>query len=360
MTDDSTGFPAPRAHLARLIITVMVGLAGGALGNYVGIPLPWMLGSFICCAVLSIVGVHLVGLPGGRETGQLMVGVAIGMRLTAATWATTLSLLPAMFVGTLFVVAMTMGAALLLMALTGIDQRTAFFATAAAGMAEMANVAQQHGGDPDVVSLMHAIRVASVVAIVPLLVVAFGNPGHVLPPGEAAVSLPLLLLALCMAWLAALALRHSPVPNPWLVGPIFLGAALSGSGLLTVTVPGKLIVVAQLLIGISLGVRFKRDLLLRLPRMVVAGLAVSAYMIISSAGAAWVLAALSGLPYVTSFLAMAPAAVTEMVITAKVMNLDTEIVAAFHVMRIALIASTILLSFALFEWLTSLWQGTRG
>ncbi|MGL6251682.1 MAG: AbrB family transcriptional regulator, partial [Billgrantia desiderata] len=90
-------------------------------------------------------------------------------------------------------------------------------------------------------------------------------------------------------------------------------------------------------------------LLLRLPRVVAAALAVSAYMIVSSAGAAWVMSAASGLPYVTSFLALAPAAVTEMVITAKVMNLDAEIVAAFHVMRIAVIASTILLTFALFE-----------
>ncbi|MCE8030434.1 AbrB family transcriptional regulator [Halomonas daqingensis] len=330
-------------------LALLVGSLGGVAAVYWGIPLPWMLGPFLGCAVASVVGVSLAGLPKGREGGQVIVGLAIGMRMTAAAMATTAVLLPAMLAGTLFVVAMTMIAALLLKPLARVDHRTAFFATAAAGMADMATVAQQRGGDPDVVSLTHAIRVASVVAVVPVLVIGFGEPGDLVQAGSAIESLPLLALALGLAWLTALLMRPLPFPNPWLVGPIFLGAALSGSGLLTVAIPELLIILAQLLIGISLGVRFKRTLLLRLPRVVAAALAVSAYMIVSSAGAAWVMSAASGLPYVTSFLALAPAAVTEMVITAKVMNLDAEIVAAFHVMRIAVIASTILLTFALFE-----------
>lgn len=331
-------------------IALVIGVTGGFLASQFGIPLPWMLGPFVCCAIASIGGLSLEGLPKGREIGQVIVGLVIGMRMTAAALATTLALLPAMFAGTLFVVVMTMGAALMLMPLARVDHRTAFFATAAAGMADMATVAEQRGGDPNVVSLMHAIRVASVVAVVPVLVFAFGEPSTaVMVSSGASQSWGHVVVALLLALGTAIAIRPLPFPNPWLVGPIFLGAALSGSGLLIVAVPEWLVLVAQLLIGISLGCRFKRELMMRLPRVVAAALLVSSYMIIASAGAAWVMSAMSGLPYVTSFLALAPAAVTEMVITAKVMNIDAEIVAAFHVMRIALISSTILVTYMLFE-----------
>lgn len=333
-----------------MVLAIVIGTMGGAVASALGVPLPWMLGPFLACAAASITGLRLMGLPKGREIGQVVVGLAIGMRMTTAALAATLTLLPAMFAGTLFVVVMTMLAALLLMPLARVDARTAFFATAAAGMADMATVAQQRGGDPDVVSLMHAIRVASVVAVVPVMVIAFGEPGVLVESAsQASHSLAALGLALGLALATALLIRPLPFPNPWLVGPIFLGAAMSGSGLLTVAIPELLIILAQWLIGISLGCRFKRTLMFRLPRVVLAAMIVSAYMIGASAVAAWIMAALSGLPYVTSFLALAPAAVTEMVITAKVMNLDAEVVAAFHVMRIAVIASTILLTFSLFE-----------
>lgn len=327
-----------------------IGVTGGFLANQVGIPLPWMLGPFLFCAAASISGLSLKDFPKGREMGQVIVGLAIGMRMTSAALASTLVLLPAMFVGTLFVIVMTMGAALLLIPLARVDHRTAFFATAAAGMADMATVAEQRGGDPDVVALMHAIRVASVVALVPLLVFTFGESGAVVMVStDASHAWGAIFLALLLAFATALAIRPLPFPNPWLVGPIFLGSTLSGSSLLIVAIPELMIVIAQLLIGISLGCRFKRELLMRLPRVVAAALLVSTYMIFASAGAAWVMSTVSGLPYVTSFLALAPAAVTEMVITAKVMNIDAEIVAAFHVMRIAVIASTILVTFMLFE-----------
>jgi uncharacterized membrane protein AbrB (regulator of aidB expression) len=72
-------------------------------------------------------------------------------------------------------------------------------------------------------------------------------------------------------------------------------------------------------------------------------------MVAAAAAGAVLLAATSGLPYTTSFLALAPAAVTEMVITAQAMDIDAQIVTAFHVMRIAVVSSTILLVFALFR-----------
>jgi membrane AbrB-like protein len=265
-----------------------------------------------------------------------------------------------MVAATVFVIAITTLAALLHAALAGIDHRTAFFATAAGGMADMAIVAQERGGDPTAVSVTHAIRVASVVSVVPFLAFAFGAHGAgTADTAPASDNLLLLALALGLAYCVALLLRPTPLPNPWLVGPIMLGTLLGASGLLLVHVPWALIVVAQVLIGTWLGCRFRREVIARLPRVALSALAVSGVMVLAAAGGAVALAGSSDLPYTTSFLALAPAAVTEMVITAQAMDLDPQIVTAFHVMRIAVVASTILFVYAAFRKLLEAAGGPR-
>ncbi len=346
--------------LTRILLTLVLAALAGALANVVRMPLPWMLGPLFACAAVSLMGYRAEFVPMGRELGQVAVGLAVGMRFTPAVLATTLALLPHMLAATLFVIVVTTAAALLHAALAGIDHKTAFFATAAGGMADMAVVAQERGGDPAAVSVTHAIRVAGVVSVVPFLVSAFGSQGSgAADTGGASDNLLLLAFALGLAYATALLLRPTPLPNPWLVGPILLGTVLGASGLLLVQVPWALIVVAQILIGTWLGCRFRREVISRLPRVALAALAVSCVMIAAAAAGAAVLSAVSDLPYMTSFLALAPAAVTEMVITAQAMNLDPQIVTAFHVMRIAIVASTILLVYALFRKLLEAFGGPR-
>lgn len=351
---DTAGKPVTkrfdRARLLRIALTLSIAALAGALASVIRMPLPWMLGPLFAVGAASLIGYRMEHVPMGREFGQVAIGLAVGMRFTPAVLATALSLLPHMAVATIFVIVVTSLGAVLHAVLAGIDKDTAFFATAAGGMADMAVVAQERGGDPVAVSVTHAIRVAVVVTTVPFLVFAFGSPGTAADPGYAASdNLLILALSLALAYGAALLMRHTPFPNPWLVGPIFLGTALGASGLLLVEVPWLLIVLAQIVIGIWLGCRFRREVIARLPRVALSGLAVSLCMVAAAAGGAALLAGSSGLPYTTSFLALAPAAVTEMVITAQAMNIDAQIVTAFHVMRIAVVSSTILLVFALFR-----------
>src|SRR3546814_14547039 len=72
-------------------------------------------------------------------------------------------------------------AAVLLQKLGGVDRRTSFFATAAAGLAEMAVVAHQKAADSDTVAVVHLIRVTAIVTTVPFLVTIFGTEGAVNP-----------------------------------------------------------------------------------------------------------------------------------------------------------------------------------
>jgi uncharacterized protein len=354
----ATQRPTGARRFGWIALTYVIATVAGAVAVWIGIPLPWMLGPFFVFAALSVTGHEFELIPMGREIGQVAIGTAVGLRFTGEVLLAVATLLPAMVIATVYVMAFTMLAAFIIRPLAKLDANTAFFATAAGGMADMAHVAKRFGGAPGSVAVVHAMRVSLVVAVVPFLVFFFGAHGAATAAGHAPENLLLVAFALGCGFLAAVLLRGSPFPNRWLVGPILAGIALGVTGLVEVTIPRLLIVLAQIALGTWLGCQFRRDMLLALPRVTASAVVVSVFMIICAAFGAYVLTAMTGLPYTTSFLALAPAAVTEMVLTAQVMNLDAEVVSAFHVMRIAVISSTILVMFKVYTKLREAMGGS--
>ena len=353
------GRPPLSRLLKRLALTYAIAIVAGAVASWLSIPLPWMLGPFFVFAALSLSGFTFELMPMGREIGQVAIGTAVGLRFTGDVLIAVVTLLPAMFLATAYVIAFTMLAAFLIRPMAKFDANTAFFATAAGGMADMAHVAERHGGAPGSVAVVHSMRVSLVVAVVPVLVYYFGEHGTSMPmQGHSADNLLLVAFALGAGFLGAMALKGSPLPNRWLSGPILVGMVMGVSGLVQVTIPGIVIVVAQIALGTWLGCRFQRDMLAALPRVTASAIVISVYMILCAALGAVALSWMTGLAYVTSFLALAPAAVTEMVLTAQVMNLDAEVVSAFHVMRIVVIASSILLTFKLYQKIREITGGS--
>jgi uncharacterized protein len=334
---------------ARLALTLVIGAIGGFAASSVKMPLAWMLGPFIACALVSLTGVPLRAIPHGREVGQVIVGLSVGMRFTVAVLAATAALLPAMFLSIVVVIVVTTVAAFMLMPIARVDRTTAFFATAAAGMADMAHIAEARGGNPSAVAVVHAIRVALVVLSIPLLVYTFGEHGHVTHNGHPAPhDIPKLILVLAIGYFGSRLFGLTKFPNPWLIGGVVIGGFLGVMDLLVVSFPRIIVILAQLAIGISLGARFERELIVQLPRVALGAVIVTVVMIIAAAIGALVLSHLAGLPYSVSLLSIAPAAVTEMTLTAQAMNVDPQIVTAFHVMRIALVEASILVAYAIF------------
>lgn len=352
MSAEKPPWRSPR-YWVHVGLTYSVALVAGAAANAIGVPLPWMLGPFFVCGILTAAGLPQVALPVTREFAQLAVGLAIGLRFTPATLVATLTLLPAMLAATVYVVIYTMIAGFLIRPLARISSTTAFFATAAGGVADMAIVAREKGGDSAAVAMVHALRVSTTVALVPILVVTFGRSGdvdRVLASGDQGILA--LLLAFALAFGAAWLLRRTRLPNPWLVGPLFVGVALGATDTMRLDVPPVLIALAQLMLGTWLGCRFQREVLMALPRTAAAGVLISVFMVAAAFLGALAMAELTALPVSTAFLALAPAAVTEMVITANTMHLDAEVVTAFHIMRIFLVCSTILVVYRIYRCLS--------
>jgi membrane AbrB-like protein len=142
------------------------------------------------------------------------------------------------------------------------------------------------------------------------------------------------------------------IPNTWLLLPVLLGAIVAGLGFGPFEVPRFLVAAAQVVIGTWVGSRFKREIVGRLPRVTVSAIVVTFYLVIAAMGVAWLLTRLTDLSFTTAVLAVAPAGVVEMVLTATAMHLDAATVTAFQLMRIAVVMTTISFTFTAFEALT--------
>jgi len=105
---------------------------------------------------------------------------------------------------------------------------------------------------------------------------------------------------------------------------------------------------AQLVIAVSLGVRFSREFLHTAPRWL-GSVALGTFGMLALCGAvAWLLAWATGLHPATMILGTSPGGIAEMSITAKVLQLGVPVVTAFQVCRLV---AVLLLVGPMYRWI---------
>ena len=287
---------------------------------------------------MSLAGAPVRLIPWGRPAGTVVVGASTGLQFTATVVAKLVTLLP-LIIATAFVSTLV-GAVggLLYMRLTGVDRTTAFFATVPGGVIETTTLAPLYGGQLEPIMVAQTTRVALIVVFAPFLVISFAGSGAQNPLLAVPVLpwLPVLVL-LAVSGIAALLLSRTRSPNAWLMAPLFIAGAVSHLGWLEGRLPDVLIIAAQVVIGSALGAQFRPEFLTRLFRLLLASCVVVLFgagsMAVFGAAVAW----LAGYSVPTMVLAVAPAGIAEMVLTGKVLGLDSTMIAGFQLMRILIV-----------------------
>jgi uncharacterized protein len=318
--------------------TLAAGVAGGFVARYAHLPLPWLLGALLTITALSLAGAPVRLIPWGRPAGTIVVGASTGLQFTAAVVAKLVTLLPLIIAAAFLSTIVGAIGGLLYMRLTGIDRTTAFFATVPGGVVETTNIAPQYGGHLEPIMVAQTTRVALIVVFAPFLVVSFAG-GGVRNPFLATTVVPwlLVLALLAVSAVAATLLSRTRSPNAWLMAPLFLAAGASHLGLIEGRMPDLLLIAAQVVIGSALGAQFRPAFLTRLFRLLWASCVVVLFAAGSMALFAAAIAWLAGYPVPTIVLAIAPAGIAEMVLTGKVLGLDSTLIAGFQLMRIIIV-----------------------
>jgi hypothetical protein len=212
----------------------------------------------------------------------------------------------------------------------------------------MTLLAERHHARTDLVASAHSLRVLMVTVLLPFAMLAWGVQG-VDARGTAVrevIGSGLAILGVCTA-LGVLLMRRLGRANPWLMGGLIVTMGLTLADIRLSALPVPLTNAAQLVIGVSLGVRFTPDFMHTAPRWLGSvALATFVMMLVCAAfglGLAW----LSGLHPATLILGTSPGGIAEMAITAKVLQLGVPIVTAFQVCRLV---AVLILAEPLFRW----------
>ena len=323
-------------------------LAVAALGSvgmiWLGGPLPYLLGSLLAVATYSIVVSAIWGVTPSfpvafRKIGVSLLGAMIGAQFSQAEAIDMNGLsFSLMLVVPLMLVMHGAGYAVL-RTLARYDRPTAFYASLPGGLIEASVLGEQAGGDAARISLQHLVRILLVVLTVPLIL-SFMS-GETIRVSRSMNESPetfkvfdvLLLIGIATGGMSAA--RFLRLPAAHLLGPVAVGAVLSLFGPIRIDPPAWLIAGAQVVVGISLGVRYAGTSLSALLRGFTSGLCVLGVTLPLAFLAAWWVNPYSSAGFEALVLCFAPGGVAELSLIALSLGLSPVLVALHHLIRIA-------------------------
>lgn len=321
-----------------------------------------MIGPLVATSLFSVLGVPTASWTPLRNGGQWIIGTALGLYFTPAVGALVASLWWAIAMGIAWALALGVGFGVCLRRwhtgrLRGLGPDTLFsttyFAGAIGGASEMTLIAERHGASTDLVAAAHTLRVLLVTLTIPFAMQAWGVHGaDVVVPGARHIDPTGLVVLGVLTGIGCLLMRRLGRANPWFMGALLVTMGLTLSSVSLSALPGWLTASAQMVIGISLGVRFTPAFVHTAPRWLGSVGVATVVMMTLCAGFGWVLAWLTGLHPATMVLGTSPGGIAEMSITAKVLQLGVPVVTAFQVCRLV---AVLVLAEPVFRW----WSARR-
>ena len=325
-------------RLPGMLLALAVGVPAGYVFHLLHTPIPWMVGPMIAVAALNLFGVPMHSPPFARQMGQVILGSAVSLYFTPTVVAALAANLPAILAATVAVFIVGGVGALTLSRASGVDSKSTFFASIPGGAMAMAVLADRYGAQIAPVAVAHSLRVSLVVIIVPFALTYGGFP---LVAAAYRPNLPLdfsiLVPWLAIGWILGEISEKLRFHNGCLLVPIFVGAALTISGVELSAVPHAFTDFAQLMFGLVLGARYERAFFVRYKLFIPFALLNSCFILVASVAAGAALAWAFGLPVATMILATAPGGLAEMTITAQALKISVPLVVAFHLFRVVIV-----------------------
>jgi len=321
-----------------LTVGAVIALIGAIVAVWLRTPLPWMLGPLLFIAISRMASAPVSSSANLRYLGQWGIGVSLGLYFTPHVVGVISQNMWPIVAGMAFAVCLGLYGTFVFKKLGGVDLKTAWFSSAIGGASEMTSLSERYGGRPDLVASAHSLRILTVVVVIPVALQIWGVVGtDGSLPGPKVVNLYGLAILATVTASSALIAGYLKMPNGWVLGPMFVAMGLTMSGIELSALPDFVSKTGQLLIGWSLGDKFRPGFFRAAPRFLLSVVFCSVSSIFLAFCFALVLDQTTSIPLATLLLGLAPGGIAEMAITAKVLQLGVPLVTAFQVTRMALV-----------------------
>lgn len=325
-------------HLKPRLGTLVLALIGAFIFQVLGLPLPFLFGPMTACLLAALAGAKLKEMGNIATVARTVLGVAIGASITPEIVSRIPQLLGSVALIPVYVALIGLVGVPFFRRL-GYDPATSWYAAMPGGLSDMVAFGKEAGGDARALALIHATRMLIIVTLAPVILTLFygaslsgalGEPASSLPPGE----LALMAAAALLGWKVA---EKIGLFGASILGPMMITAVLSLGGFIHYRPPVEAIVVAQLFIGLGIGVQYVGVTLRELRSFILSGIA---FVIILAVLAASMneIVTLTGLAKpIEGFLAFAPGGQAEMTILALAAGADLGFIIVHHLTRVVIV-----------------------
>ncbi|QGQ44615.1 AbrB family transcriptional regulator [Metabacillus sediminilitoris] len=337
-------FMTRRQHIQRQFIeTLLCGLVGGVFFTLFHLPLSWMLGPLTAILIWKLKTNRKLFWPVSfKNGGQMLLGYSMGLSFTLESAGQIVNHLPTMAIMTVLMVVFGLAVAYFISRVTGINIPSAVMGTTPGGLSQMAVLSEEiKGADPTIVTFMQTIRMLTVIFTVPALSIhafsrdaATSNLSNDIGTQMEYGSFFQILIIIAIVLTVTLLSVAIKFPTPWIIGPLLTSAILTVSGVEIPQLPTVLILIAQLCLGVYLGLGIKINMLTNWRKLLPYSF-VSGIMIVGFAfGLSYCLHTLYHIDMTTAFLCIAPGGLPEMGVTAHTVHADVSMVAAYQLFRV--------------------------
>ena len=341
----AASFARTLAHTAE---TFLIALAGGTLFTLIGFPAGLISGSVLAVAAAALLGRPMqVPVPLAR-TGYVLIGILLGAVVTPQTvtgftaWPASIALVMLAALG------MMLATATYLRLVHGWDRLSALLGASPGSMTQVIALSTELGADLPAIAIVQTTRVLLLTTGIPAALALFGLVAPALPMAPAAApggtspaELALLIAVSCATAIVFWRLRF---PAGLLFGAMVGSGLLHGFGVLQAALPWWVGSAAVLVLGALVGSRFANQTF----RLLIGylGAAFGSFAVSLSVATLFVLivAYLFPFPFANIAVAFSPGAQDTMMVLALALHLDPVYVAAHHVARFVVTATTIALA----------------
>jgi len=343
-------------HIGPLALAIVAGILGALAFHALTLPLPWMLGPVCVVTVLALAGAKVRVQYILREPMVILIAVMLGSYFTPETLQDAREYAVSMTMLALYVVFTVVLLIVYFRKVGGYDFATCYFASIPGGLMEMVVMGSQMGGDDRKIFLAHGTRILLVVITIPIwfrLVEGYVPQGGL---GVGSNTVPLadfalldgMILTACGA-IGFFAGKAVHLPAYRFTGPLIVSAIAHLTEFTASKPPSELIVLAQLVLGSSLGCRYVGVRL----REIAGTLKVAFGAALLLMGCA--VAFSYGIHFATGFkseallLSLSPGGLVEMTLIALALGIDVAFITIHHLVRIVLAVVVAPLSFKSLE-----------
>ncbi len=327
------------ARAAALVIAVTV-VSSTALG-LLGVPSAVLFGAVLGGMTHALTSPSPLAVPGvAFRVAQGLIGITVGALVDLSTLRRMASESASILTVVLATLLVSVVAGQVLALRRDVSRTTGVFALIAGGASGVVAVARDLGADDRVVTVVQYLRVLMVLLAMPVVTAVVFHPPSgrgTLTLGQASLGSDLAFTAVSLA-LGLVVARLVPVTTMSVMGPLLVAGVIAAGGWLgDVSVPIWLQWLAFALIGVQVGLRFTRESLVAIGRMLPLVVAIMVAMIVATAMLGAVLAWLTPVDALTAYLATTPGGLFAVLAIAADSGSDVTYVMAVQLLRLILI-----------------------